>query len=183
MKKLILMALISILPTLLFGQDSTIGGIHTLQIKNGYKSIKLGSNFIDLPREKISFLDNDSLIDRDSCFTYEYKDPELLKISSEITLNSIALKIYKGQVAQILLIFNREDGWKIQSVFTTAYGIYTNQANRFMDNYEWNSSSVKLQLRYETRSKFGLAIYSSDAIRDEIDRHNNAKENKAAKDL
>jgi hypothetical protein len=167
MKILKIIIMIALLPCIALCQDAT-GTIKNLELKNGYKSLKLGSDIKGLSPEKLGYLNKENPMKADSTILYEYRDDDLKKVSSDLTLSTIALKVYKGKIAQIILFFNKPDGGKFLDIFQTAFGMYTYRANRFMDNYEWESSSVDLELRYESNSQFGMALYGSNILLGEI---------------
>jgi hypothetical protein len=182
MKILKIIIMIALLPCIALCQDAT-GTIKNLELKNGYKSLKLGSDIKGLSPEKLGYLNKENPMKADSTILYEYRDDDLKKVSSDLTLSTIALKVYKGKIAQIILFFNKPDGGKFLDIFQTAFGMYTYRANRFMDNYEWESSSVDLELRYESNSQFGMALYGSNILLGEIRKKAESNASKAAKEL
>jgi hypothetical protein len=149
------------LPITGFGQPFTPGSLDALGKDNGFKEIKLGADVSKLPGYKLYYLDNDENLDADSCFKFEYRDQDILKLNG-LLLDLVGIRTYHKQVTNIYLFFKREDGYKILKSFEAIYGNCTDKTGAFM--YDWRSRAVNLSLRYQAMSDLGVAIFTCNAI-------------------
>jgi hypothetical protein len=168
------------LPFFVFSQAKKPGSIEYLKLCNGFKQISLGTDIYMLPGNNLTFLDGEYKVDADSCVKYEYKDFDLLKMGDNLTLNLIGFRTFKNKIVNIYLFFKRADGYKVLSNFISTYGVFTERPDSYMDIYNWNSSKVTLSLRYELKLDYGVAIFTSKSVEQEIET---MKEIKAMKKM
>jgi len=164
-KSLIVACIVCSLPTTGFGQENAFGCLDALRKDNGFKEIKLGADISKLPEYKLYYLDNDDSLDADSCFKFEYRDQDI-RVLNGLLLDLVGVRTYHKKVTNIYLFFKREDGYKILQNFEAVYGVCTAKPGPFM--YDWRSSNVNLSLRYQATSDLGVAIFTCNAIDNQL---------------
>jgi hypothetical protein len=123
---------------------------------------------VKISADKLTYLDNDSKPDADSCIRYQYKDSSLLALGDSLSLNAIGLRAYKNKIVNIYLFFRMPDAYKILNNFLNAYGPFTGRPNAYADIYNWDTSVLNLSLRYQVKTEMGVAIFSSKNIENQI---------------
>ena len=164
-KSLIIASIAFIAPAAGSAQPFTLGCLDALGKDNGFKEIKLGADVSKLPGYKLYYLDNDDTLDADSCFKFEYRDEDVRKLNG-LLLDLVGIRTYHKKVTNIYLFFKREEGYKILQNFEAVYGECTAKPGAFM--YDWRSSKVTLSLRYEVVTDLGVAIFTCNAIDNQI---------------
>jgi len=144
------------------------GSVEYLKNCNGIQGITLGADISTIPGDKLTFLDDDSKFDADSCLNYAYKDSTVLKMENGLLLDVIGIRAYKNKIVNIYLFFKKSDSYKILYDFLVYYGNFTNKPYEYKDIYNWNSSLVSLALLYEARVNMGVAIFTSNPLKREI---------------
>ena len=156
------------LPHVVLSQPKKPGSIEYLKACNGYKGIFLGADIGTLPPGNLMYLDGNSRLDTDSCFRFEFKDENLLKLPDGNKLDLIAIRTYNNKIINIYLFFKRNDGYAILSNFLSSFGLFTNRPNDYVDVYNWNTSKISLSLRYQLKTSPGIAIFSCKPLEQEI---------------
>jgi hypothetical protein len=111
-----------------------------------------------IPKSKLFYLDDDSRLDADSCYKFEYRDTSLLKVGNDFYLDLVGIRTYKNKVVNIYLFFKKSDGYKLLNNFLAAYGVFTSKPDDYSDIYEWHSSMIDVSLRYQSDNDLGLGI-------------------------
>lgn len=155
-------------PVFAFSQLQKPGSIGYLTFCNGLNGIALGSDINQIPGYKPAFLDGDDKLDADSCLKFEIRDYDLLKMGTDLKLDLIGLRTYKNKIVNIYLFFKKRDGYKMLSRFLTAYGPFTTRPDDYADLYDWNSSVLKLSLKYQLETDLGVAILTSKPLTKKI---------------
>jgi hypothetical protein len=155
-------------PLFVSAQLKRPGSIEYLKACNGFNGIKLGSDISELSGADLSFLDNNSQMDTDSCLSYQYTNAGVLKMGEALYMESIGLRVYKNKIVNIYLFFKRSEGYKVLRGFLTDYGLFTSKPDDYVDIYDWKSRAVNLSLNYEIRMDMGAAIFTCNEIQTEI---------------
>jgi hypothetical protein len=168
--KKLLIAIVCLLPSLVFSQAKTPGSVEYLKYCNGINGLTLGEDISQIPACKLSFLDNDDKPDADSCISYQYKDSNNILSAKEdsLSLNAIGLRTYKNKIVNIYLFFKMADAYKILRNFLNTYGPFTERPNAYADIYNWDTSMLNLSLRYQVKTEMGVAIFSNKNLENEI---------------
>ncbi len=166
MKKYLLIAFMSMNIFLSKGQD--YGKIENLDKKNGFKTIVLGDSITNFEKYKL-------LGSRGFNNFYDVNGEDLN--IGDNPIRSIAVTTFEGRISKIIILFDKEVGYKIREVLFQAYGLFTNRPNRFMDKYEWEGSEVELNLDYDSTSNEGMMLLSSKKI-SKLERDFEDKKNK-----
>jgi hypothetical protein len=166
----LLFMIVLLVPALVFSQPKKKpGSIEYLKLCNGFNGICLGSDINLVPNAKLAFLDGDYKLDADSCLKYQYRDMDFLKVGDNLNLNLVGFRTYKNKIVNIYLFFKRADGYKVLSNFIASYGVFTDKPNDYQDIYNWNSSTMSLSLAYELKLDYGVAIFTSKSLENEIE--------------
>ena len=167
--RIILLFLI-LTPFIAFSQSAKPGSIEYLKMCNGYNGIKLGADVNLIAKSKLFYLDNDSRLDADSCYKFEYRDTSLLKVGNDFYLDLVGIRTHKNKVVNIYLFFKKSDGYKLLNTFLAAYGVFTSKPDDYSDIYNWHSSMIDVSLRYQSDNDLGLgiAIYTFNQQDDEL---------------
>lgn len=166
--KLSLFTALLVISLCVSAQSKKPGSIEYLKACNGFNGIKLGSDIGELPAGDLTFLDNNSQMDTDSCLSYQYNNTDILKMGEALSLESVGLRVYKNKIVNIYLFFKRTDGYKALRSFLTDYGLFTGKPNDYVDTYDWRSRAVSLTLNYEPKMDLGVAIFTCNALQTEI---------------
>lgn len=166
--KTLMIAVACLLSSLVFSQSKTPGSIEYLKFCNGIKGLTLGEDISQIPAQKLIYLDNDAKPDADSCIRYQYKDSSLLVLGDSLLLDAIGFRAYKNKIVNIYLFFRMTDAYKILSDFLKAYGPFTARPNAYADIYNWDTRALNLSLRYQVKTKMGVAIFSNKSLENEI---------------
>lgn len=156
------------LPSLAISQTVETGSIEYLKSSNGFKDIKLGANISDIPAQQLTYMDDNSGVDADSCVSYIYHNDDALKADSDMQYQQIGLRVYKGRIVNIYLFFNVKDSYKVLRNFLKDYGQFTELPKEYAHIYNWNTVNVGLSLAYEAKVETGVAIFTSNPIAADI---------------
>lgn len=151
------------------------GDIETLDKKNGFKSITLGDSVNGNPN--LVYLGDAN----DGIKFYDVVNEDL-KIG-DIPLESVSVAVFKELISQILVMFDKDNGYKIHRVIEKAYGFYTERPNRFMDHFIWESTIVKLSLNYDVTENKGVLIFTSKPIKELEIKFRDSRDKEAIGDL
>lgn len=164
-----------------FCQSKKHGSIQTLSTANGFKGIVLGSDISDLmSRYKLSFMDENSSKDADSCITYACTDSTLLAMPNNLNLDVVGIRTYNHKIINIILFFNKKDSYKILDDFLKQYGQFTNLPYEYTDIYEWNTSNVDLSLKYAANVDYGIAVFTSSPLLAQINHQKQVQQEMVA---
>ena len=163
-----LLAFISIIPSLAWSQSSATGSVENLKLNNGIGNLLLGHDITELPAQNLTYLDGDSRIDPDSCLRYQYHDDNLLALGDSLSLDAIGLRTYQNKIVNIYLFFKFKDAYKVLGNFLQAYGPCTSRPDSYSDIYNWDTSMLSLSLRYQVKTDLGVAIFTSKDIENTI---------------
>ena len=166
----IILSFLVFTPFIAFPQSGKPGSIEYLKLCNGYNGIKLGSDVNVIPKSKLYYLDNDSRLDADSCYKFEYRDTSLLKVGNDFYLDLVGIRTHKNKVVNIYLFFKKSDGYKLLNTFLASYGVFTSKPDDYSDIYNWHSSMIDVSLRYQSDNDLGLgiAVYTFNRQDDEL---------------
>lgn len=152
-------AALLLLPLRSLSQVINCGSIKYLYSTNGFKNIVLGAD-MNLLQGKLTYLDDDTRPDADSCMRYEYSNEDLLSIDSTLKLDMIGIRTYKNKIVNIYLFFNQKDAYKVLSNFLRNYGQYTDKPIEYADIYYWKTKNVDLSLTYTPDVDKGVAVFT-----------------------
>jgi len=147
------------------------GSVQYLTATNGINNqLVLGANIDNLQATNLSYLDNDSSIDADSCLKYAYTDPHALAaFGDSLNLDMVGVRAYKNKIVNIYLFFKIDDAYKVLNHFISMYGQFTDRPDNYSDIYNWDSSSSSLSLRYQYKAGLGVAIFTCKELQSEIE--------------
>jgi hypothetical protein len=152
------------LPNSLYAQKNKTGTIDYLKLTKGFKDIKLGADIRTLNIPKLSYLDDNSGFDADSCITFAIADSNFLNLRNVCDLDMIGIRTYKNKVVNIYLFFKREDGDSILKEFLTNYGSVFSKPNERINVYNWNANIVNLSLMYQANVDLGVAVFTYNPL-------------------
>lgn len=135
------------------------GSINYLYNTKGFKNFILGED-VHLLTDRLSFLDNDTRPDADSCMRYACTDNDILKIDSTLKLDMVGIRTYKNKIVNIYLFFDQKDAYKVLGNFLRTYGQYTEKPVEYADIYYWNTPNVSLSLTYTPDVDKGVAVFT-----------------------
>jgi hypothetical protein len=153
--------ILSFSPSLVWSQSSVNGSVESLKANNGFGNLLLGHNITELPAQNLTYLDDDSRIDPDSCLKYQYHDDKLLALGDSLSLDAIGLRTFQNKIVNVYLFFKMQDAYKVLSNFLNAYGPCTSRPDAYSDIYNWDTSQLSLSLRYQVKTDIGVAIFTS----------------------
>jgi hypothetical protein len=148
------------------------GVLKNLTLCSSFKSLALGAEISTINADKLSYLDDNLELDRDSCMLYQYHDTTALKQNAEFKIQSIAIRTYKNKIVNIYMFFYRSDGYKILQSFLNKYGQFTDRATDYADVYNWKTKQVTLSLKFQLHIEFGIAIFTDAVLFNEIEERN-----------
>jgi hypothetical protein len=148
----------------LYAQRNKTGTIDYLKLTKGFKDIKLGADIRTLNVPKLSYLDDNSGFDADSCITFAIADSNFLKLRDVCDLDMIGIRTYKNSIVNIYLFFKKEDGDKILKEFLINYGSVFSKPNERINVYNWNANVVNLSLMYQANVDYGVAVFTYNPL-------------------
>ena len=168
---IIVIVFIALSPLFSYAQNTNAdASLTNLSIVNGFGNIFLGENISLIPKDKLTFLDNDSIPDLDGCMKYEYHDLDRINDDSNLDLELVGIRVYKKKIINIYLFFKKENGHDVFQAFESNYGGFSQRLTDF--SYNWETYNVKLHLEYG-KEDVGVAIYSCKELYQELDRNKN----------
>jgi hypothetical protein len=140
----------------------------------GFRGIKWGTNFKDLPGMIMSKADGNFKL-------YSKKDDKLS--IGNATLRDISYGFFKDRFFQVRINFNNGDNFvKLIKTLEEQYGT-GDRPNRFLMEYMWLSDTISIVLHYDKIKDSGFIIYFYEPINAEKKEADKEVSRKAAKDL
>jgi hypothetical protein len=155
-----------------FSQAFKEGKLKSLIKSNGYKGIVLGADISDVMMHyRLSYLDDNTGIDADSCITYACNDSTLLAMPGKLSLNIVGIRTYKNKIINIYLFFDMNDSYKILGDFLKQYGQFNSLPYEYTNIYDWKTPKVDLSLKYTPGTELGIAVFTCNPLAAEVENN------------